>query len=55
MIDDIYWIVIDDLSDFPNIWAICDRCNVEKQITSKVPKDCHVYQDFITTHSSCKI
>jgi hypothetical protein len=52
--EDIYWIVIDDLSDYPNIWAICDGCSGEKQITSKIPADCQIYQDFIAAHMKCK-
>lgn len=52
--DDIYWVVIDALSDQPNLWAICDRCDVELQIMSTDPTVCDIYQNFITTHIPCK-
>ena len=52
-IEDPFWITVDDLSDHPHIWAICDRCDAEGLITAADPELCELYKVFVDRHQNC--
>jgi hypothetical protein len=43
-------IIFDTLSDDPNIWVICDRCDKEQQVPAE---KCDEADAFIKLHFSC--